>query len=230
MKFFQDDRICLYNDRCEKIVASIEDNSIDAILTDPPYGIAYASNKPRRKGQYKMIEGDDKVSTTILTDLYRVLKPGGAAYFFTRWDVMQEWVDDLKMNGFIVKNELMWDKGGFGMGDLEGDWATTHETILYCTKGDHKLNPPRRRSVISVQKVMPSKMIHPNEKALGVWYPMIAASTKPGDIVLDPYAGSCSSLLACRQMNRNSIGVEVDAECLSRVMPRLQQADLLRTS
>lgn len=230
MKFFEDDLICVYHDRCENIVSSIPDESIDGIFTDPPYGISYASNKPRRKGQYKQIEGDGEVSVAILTDLYRVLKPNGAAYLFTRWDVMEQWRVALQGAGFIVKNELMWDKGGFGMGDLEGDWATTHETILYCTKGDHKLNPPRRSSVLSVQKVNPSKMVHPNEKPVGVWYPMIFASTKAGDIVLDPYAGSCSSILAARQTGRRAIGVEYDIENLSRIMPRLGQAELLRTS
>lgn len=219
----QDNGVVVYNDHCLNVLKNMRDESVDLIISDPPYGIAYESNKPRRGGQFKQIAGDGEVNPDALEELYRVLRPNKACYLFTRKDVQPVWEAELEKVGFRVVNEIIWDKGGFSMGDLEGDWATVHEKIIYCVKGDHKLNSPRPKTVLTVQKVAPSAMVHPNEKPVGVWYEMIRASSNPGDLVLDPYAGSCSSVLACRQMGRSAIGIEIDLENLKRVEPRLLQ-------
>lgn len=226
---FKDEFVELWHGHCLSKLVNMSDDSVHAIITDPPYGVAYESNKPRKGGQFTEIHGDKEADFSILSEFYRVLKNDSACYVFTRWDVEEVWKTELEKVGFTVKNELIWDKGGFAMGDLDGDWARTHENILFCTKGDHSINSPRPRTVISVSKVTPSEMVHPNEKPVAVWYAMIKASTKPGDLVFDPYSGSGSSLLACRQLGRRAIGCEIDEHYTEVSSFRLGALQLIAT-
>jgi adenine-specific DNA-methyltransferase len=158
-----------------------------------------------------------------------VLTNDSACYLFTRWDVMELWRQELEKVGFVVKHRLIWDKMIHGMGDLEGDWGDETEDIIYAVKGRHKLNiPPRPISPIRVQKVAPGNMVHPTEKPLGVWHPMIKASTSPGDLILDPWTGSCSLPLAARQLSRRVVATEIDIQWLQAADPRLRQLELFR--
>ena len=94
------------------------------------------------------------------------------------------------------------------MGDLEGNWSNDYESIIYAVKGRHIINV-RHRTVINADRVSPGNMFHPTQKPREVWYQMLEVSTKRGDLVLDPYAGSCSSLKAASAMGRRIIGCEL---------------------
>lgn len=226
--FFSDEHITVYNMHCREIIQKTPDESVDLIASDVPYGIDFQSNQRVATKKMDKIEGDTEPPVYILKEMYRVLKANTACYIFTRWDVMELWRQELEKAEFEVKHLLVWDKGIHGMGDLHGDWGDATELILYATKGRHILNiPPRPISPIRVQKVAPGDLIHPNEKPVGVWYPLIKASSQPGDLVLDPYCGSCSSLLACRQLNRRAVGCEIDPQWLQKAEPRLNQMSLL---
>lgn len=96
------------------ILRQMEPESVDAIITDPPYGINYHT-----KGTGASIQNDKSPFIWFLYDAFRVLKSGasgqGTLICFTRWDVEQTFIDAMKIAGFQVKSEVIWDKVLHGM-------------------------------------------------------------------------------------------------------------------
>jgi DNA modification methylase len=111
--------------------------------------------------------------------------------------------------GFRRKAVGIWEKQGPGMGDLNS-WGMGMEFILFFKRGARERSDERRNFVLKVPQVRPEKLIHPHEKPAGILHPLLKHSSKRGDWVADPFAGSGSLLRAARQIGRNSIGCEYD--------------------
>lgn len=118
----------------------IEDESIDLVVTDPPYGIEYQNNYTLRK--HNKIYGDNKIDYLSMgKECYRVLKNNSHAYFFTRFDVYPYHYVQLKKIGFNIKNVLVIEKGHIGGGcDLDGGFANNCEWLIFCHKGRRVFN------------------------------------------------------------------------------------------
>ena len=208
---------------------------INAIITDPPYGVAHVSAfaKVDTRNQ-RPIEGDDDPSAAIDSFLAVMdlvvphLAEQADVYVFTSWKVIDLWVEackTLSSSGLHYSNVLTWEKGWPGLGDLEANWAFSSEFILYLKKGRRPIRS-RRPSVLAFDKPTPAQQIHPTEKPVDLLMELIQQSTDPGDLVLDPWAGSASLLDACRLVDRDAIGIELDAEFARRAHERLSQQTL----
>ncbi|QPW62098.1 DNA-methyltransferase [Clostridium botulinum] len=121
-------------------IKHINSESIDIIITDPPYGIKYQNNYTLCK--HKKIVGDEGIDYKKFSDeCYRVLKNNSHAYFFTRFDVYPYHYQSLVEAGFLVKNVLIIEKGHIGgCGDLKGSYANNCEWIIFCQKGRKVFN------------------------------------------------------------------------------------------
>lgn len=112
------------------VLRQMEPESVDAIITDPPYGINYVSQTGAS------IKNDKSPFIWFLYDAFRVLKSGeagrGGLICFTRWDVEQTFIDAMKIAGFNVKSEVIWDKVYHGMGDTKAAFAPSHENIVFA--------------------------------------------------------------------------------------------------
>ena len=210
---------------CLELMRMIDSESVDLIVTDPPYGKNYKSNKQNqdthsgktikidRPEYFKRINGDESFPFLWLTESYRTLKQNSAIYIFAHWE---KW-EDVKFRttevGFHVKNMIVLNKSNHGMGDLYGDYAPKHELLLYATKGRHILTFPDKRmnNVWDVPvKFSGAHRLHPNEKPTSWYLPAILNSSKEGDVVLDPFMGSGTCGEVCNQTDRNFIGMEND--------------------
>lgn len=198
------------------------DESVDAIITDPPYGINYHT-----KGTGASIKNDKSPFIWFLYDAFRVLKSGdsgrGSLICFTRRDVEQTFIDAMKLAGFQVKSEVIWDKVMHGMGDCKAQFAPTHENVVFAVKGKFSFPGKRPRDVVTYHKLASGEMIHPTEKPVGLLTSLVNAVTKPGDLILDPFAGSGSTLVAAKKSGRRFIGVELDDEYYEKARRRIEE-------
>lgn len=119
-----------------------------------------------------------------------------------------------------VKNILIWEKNNTGMGDLFGDYAPKYEMILFCSNGDKKLNGGRDANIIKANRTQNN--LHPTEKPVNLMEYFIEKSSEKNDLVLDTFAGSGSTLVACKNTNRNFIGFEIEETYINTINKRLQ--------
>ena len=193
------------------------DESVNAIITDPPYGINYVSQTGA------MIKNDKAPFIWFLYDAFRVLKSGGTLLCFTRWDVEQTFIDAIELAGFRVKSEVIWDKVYHGMGDTKAAFAPAHENIVFAIKGKYSFPGGRPKDLVTFSKLGSAQMIHPTEKPVGLIANLITAVTKPDDLILDPFAGSGSTLVAAKKSGRRFIGVELDDEYYEKARRRIEE-------
>ena len=130
----------LLNADCIIELKKLSQESIDCIITDPPYGIDYQNNYTLKK--HDKIKNDDVIDYyTFGKECFRVLKNNSHAYFFTRFDVYPYHYNQLRDAGFTIKNVLVVEKGHIGgVGDLKGSYANNSEWIIFCQKGRREFN------------------------------------------------------------------------------------------
>jgi len=211
----------LINRACEEVFPTLADESIDLIIADPPYK-DYQSNRPLKKRSFPKIESLEFDTEMFAMESFRVLKQGSHLYCFCDHKSMVGVRQRLSKAGFICKDTLTWVKNNHGCGDLQGGWGPQTEFILYCTKGRGKpLNRPRRPNVFHYPKVDPKRFGHGTVKPVELLTVLIEKSSKDGDIVLDPYAGTGSTGVAAMQAGRSSILVEKDVSCFKALEKRV---------
>ncbi len=200
-----------------EILETLEDGCIDIVLTDPPYGIDYVSNRSTDENAItkRGLLNDGKDEAFDLLDktceiLQRKTAVNSHLYFFCSWSVFSKF-EAIISKYFTIKTPIVWDKGNKGSGDLENDWGNQTEIIIYCVKGKKLVNN-RRGNLISVARLHTSKMIHPTQKPNELIKQILEVSATKGDFVVDPFMGSGSTIKVCNEMNLKSLGIELDKE------------------
>lgn len=157
-----------------------------------------------------------EIAMRVFGQVMDVLLPKTASdsdlYIFTAYQVLKEWLqlaDDLSRHGFTRKAILVWEKDGPGMGDLES-WGQGHEFIIYLKKGRRERSDVRRSGVIHIPQLRPGDLIHPHQKPSALLELLIKHSTNKGDFIVDPFAGSGSTVVAARKLDRSAVGIEYD--------------------
>lgn len=196
---------------CISLLKKGSTDSVNFMITDPPYGINYVSNRCEHGKQHGEIANDASVDQEFnkewITEASRVLKPNSAVMIFTRWDVWNEWID-LILPYWDIKNMIVWVKNNHSAGDLTGNLGNQHELIIFAARGKFKIHGRRWSNVWNFNKVPPNR--HPTEKPLGLIKRGIELCTTKGDLVLDPFLGSGTTLQACYQTERSCIGFEIE--------------------
>ena len=122
---------------------------------------------------------------------------------------------------------LVWDKGNQGtVGDLLAGFGECAEGILYGMKGRRELNGPRPRSVIRYDWSSTRNPVHPTVKPVALLQKLLAWSTQEGELVLDPFMGSGSTLEAANLAGCCAIGIELDESYCEVAARRLEQGIL----
>ena len=207
---------------CLEVMKEIPEKSVDCIITDPPYGIDYQSAWRTDKSLWKPKIANDKTPYTVWTDeAFRIMKDNTGLLCFTRWDTEQAFREALTKSGFTCKQQIIWDKEVHGMGDLKGDFASRHENIIFAHKGRFTFKGRRPTSVFRSQRVTPTELKHPNEKPVDLMEQLTLAITDVLDIILDPFAGSGTTGVACKNLNRNYTLIEKEQEYIDIINKRL---------
>lgn len=215
----------LHHGDCLEFMRSMEAGSVDAVITDPPYGIDYQSARRTDKAQWKpKIKNDKEPFLDWLPDAYRTTKDGGALVCFCRWDIEEDFKKAIIDAGYVVKSQIIWDKRVHGMGDLNGSFAPQHENAWFAVKGDFHFWDYRPQDIIRVSRVPADDLVHPNEKPVPLFVRLIEPIVPPNGIVLDCFFGSGNSCLAAKSIHRKYIGCEIDAKYFEIAKRRIEQA------
>jgi hypothetical protein len=188
-------------------------NSFDACITDPPW-IEYKDEKLVR----------DASTIEVFREVYRVMKPNSFLYAIMGFTDFYTYQIELAKFGFSVqKYPLIWAKSGTITHGRRGwEYARDYEPILLAVKGSPVLTQPTELSAIFSEPAVPSiKLIHPNEKPIGLLKRIIGQCTFDGSKVLDPFAGSGVTLAACKELGRKYIGIERDHRFFQQIEKRL---------
>ena len=210
---------------CLAILPTLPKESFDSIVTDPPYGIDYQSAWRTDRGQWKpKIANDLTPCIEWLPDAFRLTKQEGALLCFCRWDVQETFRAAIESAGFVVKSQVIWDRGNHGMGDLSGSFAPQHDVIWFATKGDFTFPGKRPSTIIRGMRLAADKLVHPNEKPVSLMLQLVASITPKGGTVLDCFMGVGATGVATIRRNCDFVGVEINESYFTIAKKRIEQA------
>jgi len=196
---------------CLDVMKDIPDGSVDMVLTDPPYGMDYQSNRRTVTEKFSKIRNDNGLLwlDDFVDECCRVMSDNSAAYVFCSWHKVEVFKKSFERK-FNLKNIIVWVKNNHGSGDLKGAYAPKHEFVLYMHKGRSLFRNGRAPDVMMADKVSGSKMVHPTEKPIQLLERFVVNNSDEGDIILDPFMGSGTTGVAAKSLNRSFIGIELD--------------------
>jgi len=205
---------------CRSLLPRLPTSSVDFILTDPPYLVNYRS----RDGRRLVGDRDGAWLAPVSAELYRVLKPNRLFVSFYGWQAADQFLAAWRAAGFRPVGHLVWTKR---YASSERYLRYQHEQAYLLAKG----YPPRPQRPLP--DVLPWKYtgntLHPTQKPLSALTPIIAAFSRRHDIVLDPFCGSGSTLLAAKLCGRQYLGIEIDPQYAEIADGRLYQERLDRS-
>lgn len=207
---------------CLETLAKLDSNMFDLALIDAPY-FDYRTNYRKDKGDklsQSLVQQDYREQLKVVEQCIRVLKEGCSFWFFTNWQ--EAWWFQERFHSFL-RNEIIWNKGNWTAGDLEGSLATEYEVIFIGTKGKGwKYKGKRIPSIWEIDRVGTDRL-HSTEKPVALYEKIINIATDEGALIFDPYLGSAASAIAAMKLKRNFLGIEIDKEYYKRGIERIEQ-------
>ncbi len=197
------------------VLAQLPPTMFDACITDPPW-VKFKDDKYVR----------DQETMPTFREVYRVLKPDSFLYMFVGTEDYYDYKELLPNYGFTVSGgPLIWTKQGvLSRGTAAWDYARDTELVLFAVKGSPSLAASQQLSRVKSFSVVPSaKLVHPNEKPVKLIESLIVDCSYPGQLILDPFAGSGSHLEACLRTGRHYVGIERDRRNQERIVQRLKE-------
>lgn len=242
----------IYNENCIDGIGKIDDNSIDLILTDPPYclGKDYG-NDSDMKNPKEYLEWTYKWLDLVTPKL----KESGTMYIFLSWQYSPEIFSYIK-NKMIMVNEIIWDRKVPSMGGSTRKFTSVHDNIGFFAKNknyyfnidevrvpyDEKTKKARSRSIFVGAKWLevgynpkdiwshsrlhrqdPERENHPTQKPLAIIDKMVKSSCPKNGVVFDPFMGSGTTAISCIRNNRKYTGFEVNKDYYKTIQKRISR-------
>ncbi len=187
---------------CLAIMRQLPPGSVDFILTDPPYLVNYRD----RRGRTVANDNDPSWLWPAFARMHEVLKPGGLCISFYGWGHADIFLAAWRAAGFRVVGHLVFIKP---YASSRRYLAHHHEQAYLLAKGDAPA--PRHPLTDVLTWDYTGNRLHPTQKPIRPLGALIEALTRPGDLVLDPFCGSGSTLVAAQACGRRCLGIDLDA-------------------
>ncbi|MBM3246844.1 MAG: site-specific DNA-methyltransferase [Candidatus Omnitrophica bacterium] len=249
--YFEDKKsnIVLFLEDCFNVLPHIQENSVDMVFADPPYflsngGITCHAGKmvSVNKGKWDISKGlEENFHFTLrwLRECQRILTPNGTIWVSGTAHIIYTIGSAMQSLGYKILNDIAWFKVNPPPNLSCRYFTHSTETIIWAAKNKsskhyfnydlmRKMNNGKQMlSLWSIKATGPLEKIygkHPTQKPLELLNRIVLASTKPGDIVLDPFSGSSTTGIAAFRERRQFIGVELEEEYLKVSLKRLKDA------
>ncbi len=243
-------QINLYNDDCLKIMKTLSDNSIDAIITDPPYGVNFKND---------FYDDSEESVLSIMPQWYkqwfRILKDDSYLFLFVGVKTLHHWIQCGIDVGFTYKNIIATRSFNNGSPTPKNNFGFQFQPIIVFSKGNGKklnevdfiptsvewFNDKRNKNPKPFTYQYPNwiktewafasakranNSIHPNEKNDKLLKFLVEVSTNENDVIFEPFMGSGSLGIACKQTNRDFIGCELNTDYFKIAKERINGKDL----
>lgn len=216
----------MYGDCLEKM-KSIESDSVDLVLTDPPYNIARGNNFTTM-GRAGIDFGEwDKGADlfTYINECYRVLAKNGSFIVFNDWKNLGDISRYAESLGFVTKDMIRLEKRNPIPRNRDRRYITDFECAIWFTMPKAKWVFNRQDDKYQRPKFVKSidKGFHPTQKSLSLMEDLLMIHSNKGDIIVDPFMGSGTTGLACKNLNRSFIGIEMDENYFNIAKNRINE-------
>lgn len=205
------------------VVALMNGRMADMILTDPPYNVNYEGG-----GESKLTIQNDSMENdlflrflqSVFNVMFSIVKPGGSFYVFHADSEGENFRRAVREAGFKIAQCCIWVKDTFVMGRQDYQWK--HEPCLYGWKtgAAHFWNADRKQTTVWNFDKPKANRLHPTMKPIALMAYPITNSTKNGEIVVDLFSGSGSTIMACQQTDRIGYGLEIDPKYVAATVRR----------
>ena len=199
---------------CIDVMRSMPWACVDFILTDPPYLVNYRDRSGRR------VANDDNEAwlKPAFRQMYRVLRPNSLCVSFYGWNKVDLFMAAWREAGFDVVGHIVFRKRYSSKARY---LSYEHESAYLLAKGRPSLPSSPVPDVLDWQ--YSGNRLHPTQKPVQPLKTLIGAFTKPGAVVLDPFCGSGSTLIAAQELGRRFIGIELDEQHHCTASSRIAQ-------
>ena len=201
---------------CTRIMAGLDAESVDLVLTDPPYLVHYRD----RSGRTVLNDDNDVWLQPAFAQIYRLLKDQSLCVSFYGWHKADVFIAAWRAAGFVIAGHIVFNKPYIS--SRRSLLRYKHEQAYVLSKGPI----PRTSDPIADVIDFPysGNELHPTQKPVAALEPIIRAFCPSDGVVLDPFAGSGSTLIAAQNMGRRFIGIEIDQAHYRTACLRLQNA------
>jgi DNA modification methylase len=218
---------------CLDKLKELDDNSVDCLMTDPPYGTNDRYAKMIKRGNlhtsFNVINWDVEIPIEFMREVYRVMKDDTWGFIFTdKKEITTIW-KKLEEFGFSPRQTFYWIKPNKAP-TPRSNFKSSVEVAVAFTKG--RTNKKWRgggnqNNFITMSFVIGKENVdHPTQKPIKLMKHLIRLVTDENDIVLDPFMGSGTTILAAAELNRNSIGIEIDKTYYDIAVKRLENINI----
>jgi len=213
---------------CLERMKEINDNSVDVVLTDPPYNIA-RDNNFNTMGRAGIDFGEwDKGADlfSYINDVFRVLVNGGSFVVFNTWKNLGDIARYAEGVGFHTKDMIRLEKSNPMPRNRDRRYISDYECAIWLVKPKAKWKFNRQSDTYERPKFVASieRGLHPTQKSVPLMEWLIRVHSDTGDVILDPFMGSGTTGVACKNLNRNFIGIELDEEYYKIAEKRINEA------
>lgn len=240
--YYQDDHVTIYHGEALAVLASIPTASVDHIVTDPPYssggmmrGDRTASTKTKYAGSYGSVSEHDEFSgdnrdqrsheywmALWLNECRRIVKPGAICAMFTDWRQLPTATDAIQAGGWVWRGISTWGKPSSR--PVPNRFAASCEFVVWGTNGPRDMSDAKNATYADgvFMQSPPQNRVHTTQKPVEVmrW---VLSFAKPGDVVLDPFMGSGSTIEAAKQLGCKAIGIELAEQWCAHAVTRSGQ-------
>jgi len=232
---YDPDHNVYFEDCVDGMRERLADDSVDCVITDPPYGVdvdvSGGMNRTKDAEHKGSVDNDGyeealETFRDTLGEVDRVLSPDGLLYVFASWKTYPEFANMIKSHGYTIFNCLVWVKSDTTpFTAYQGKYQYQHEFCIFAGKEDARHLNDTPSDVMEYDEARFSDVddqvtTHPTQKPFQLISDFVKQATHPDDTILDPFMGSGTTAVAAIQNNRDYVGFEIDEENYRGVIER----------